>query len=84
MSIDLIDRLTHLLDALRGIARALDPDPVFSEQDRVNLYFLTMLLAEQLEACRFDITHVYQHPHVQEPPQRVAPPTQEQEDEDDD
>ena len=46
-----IERLADLLNATRGIARALDPDPVFSEQDRVNLYFLTMLLAEQLETC---------------------------------
>ena len=44
-----IDRLAHLLFATRGIARALDPDPVMSEHDRVNLYELTMRLAEQLE-----------------------------------
>ena len=49
---DAIDRLAHLLSATRGIARALDPDPVMSEQDRVNLYFLTMLHAAQLERCR--------------------------------
>ena len=61
-----IDRLAHLLAGLRGIARALDPDPVMSEQDRVNLYELTMLLSEHLERCLCDITHVYQHQHVEE------------------
>ena len=40
-----IDRLAHLLAGSRGIARALDPDPVMSEHDRVNLYELTMLLS---------------------------------------
>ena len=61
-----IDRLAHLLAATRGIARALDPDPVMSEQDRVNLYELTMLLAEHLESCLCEITHVYQHQHLEE------------------
>ena len=61
-----IDRLAHLLSATRGIARALDPDAVLSEQDRVNLYELTMLLAEHLEQCLCEITHVYQHQHAQE------------------
>ena len=73
-----IERLAHLLSATRGIARALDPDPLMSEQDRVNLYFLTMLLAEQLEACLFDITHI----HASSPPN--VPLAQEQEDDDDD
>ena len=54
-----IDRLAHLLAATRGIARALDPDPVMSEHDRVNLYELTNLLVEYLETCLEDITHVY-------------------------
>ena len=62
-----IDRLAHLTSATRGVARALDPDPVMSEHDRVNLYFLTMRLAEQLETCLSELTHVYQHLHVQEP-----------------
>ena len=73
-----IDRLNYLLAGGRGIARALDPDLVMSEQDRVNLYFLTMLLAEQLEACLFEITHV----HASLPPN--VPPAQDQEDDDDD
>jgi hypothetical protein len=67
-----IDRLAHLLSALRGIARALDPDPVMSEHDRVNLYFLTMLLAEQLESCLFDITHVHKrHVAVSQKPKEM-------------
>lgn len=61
-----IDRLAHLLAATRGIARALDPDPVMSEQDRVNLYELTMLLAEHLETCLCELTHVYHDQHGEE------------------
>ena len=79
-----IDRLHHLLSGLRGIARALDPDPVISEEDRANLYQLTMLLSEHLESCLVELTHVYQHTHVQEPPQTAVPPAQGQEDDDDD
>ena len=79
-----IDRLDHVLAALHGIARALDPDPVISEQDRANLYELTMLLSEHLETCLSDLTHVYQHQHVQEPAQTAVPPAQEQEDGNDD
>ena len=54
-----IDRLAHLLFATRGIARALDPDPVMSEHDRVNLYELTMRLAEQLERVLGEFTHAH-------------------------
>jgi hypothetical protein len=53
-----IDRLAHLLAATRGIARALDPDPVMSEHDRVNLYELTNLLVEHLETCLQDFSHL--------------------------
>jgi hypothetical protein len=73
-----IDRLADLLAATRGIARALDPDPVFSEQDRVNLYFLTLLLAEQLERCLCSLIHV----HASSP--STVTPAQDQEDDHDD
>ena len=73
-----IERLADLLNATRGIARALDPDPVFSEQDRVNLYFLTMLLAEQLETCLASSSDA----HIAL--QTAMPEPQEQGDDDDD
>ena len=57
--LDSIDRLDDLLAGLRGIARALDPDPVFSDHDRVNLYHLTMLLGEHLETCLKEIQHLH-------------------------
>lgn len=56
---DSIDRLDDLLAGLRGIARALDPDPVFSDDDRVNLYHLTMLLGEHLEPCIRELQHLH-------------------------
>jgi len=63
-----IDRLYHLLGATRGIARALDPDPVFSEQDRSNLYFLCMLVIEQQERCLQELLDLSQAPRTAGPP----------------
>jgi hypothetical protein len=74
---DSINRLGTLLSATHGIARALDPDPVMSEYDRVCLYELTMLLAEQLKRCLFDITHF----HIAMTDTKGAAPAQDQEDE---
>jgi hypothetical protein len=54
----LIDRFDHLLDATRGIARALDPDPLFSEEDRGNLYALCLLVIEQQEHCIKELLHL--------------------------
>ena len=42
-----------------------------------------MLLSEHLETCLSELTHVYQHTHVQEPSPPNVLPTQEQEDDDD-
>jgi len=55
----LIDRLDHLLHATRGMVRAIDPDPVFTEDDRINLYRLGMLLLEQQERCLQELTHLH-------------------------
>jgi hypothetical protein len=62
-----VDRLAHLLAAWRGIARALNPDPVISEADRVNLYYLCMLLIEEMERCLDAVMQIHVRHMTAEP-----------------
>jgi hypothetical protein len=72
-------RLAHILAALRGLARVIDPDPELDGHDRGNLYFLIMLLTEHLDTCLRDIMHEFRTLHDTLRQAQAAQPAREEE-----